>query len=223
MEPGKKLKEYVSSYCIFDLETTGISHKKDKIIEISAIKVKDGEVIEEFSTLVNPGMHIPYYATEVNGITDSMVKDAPEIKDALSDFVDFIENYVLIGHNIQCFDMKFIYREMKDCFGDIIANDYIDTLPMARQALPNLAHHTLVDLAEHYGLSSEGAHRALNDCRMNQIVYENLREDIERQYENTPKEMRCPLCSRPLKIRNGKFGEFIGCTGYPTCRYTRNV
>lgn len=76
---GKKLNDYVSDYVIFDLETTGTSCTTDEVVEISAIKVVDGKVVEEFSTLVNPQMPIPYWATEVNGITDTMVADSPPL------------------------------------------------------------------------------------------------------------------------------------------------
>lgn len=223
MPNGKRINDYVSSYCVFDLETTGISPKNDKIIEISSVKVKDGKIIDEFSTLVNPGIPIPFYATEVNNITDKMVKDAPSIEEALKEFVSFVGDYVLIGHNIHQFDMKFIYREMNDCFGKGMENDYLDTLFMARRALPDLSHHTLQDLAEYYGVSTEGAHRALFDCKMNQIVYENLAEELKKSSAKIDKDMICPVCSSQLVKRNGKFGEFIGCKGYPQCRYTRNL
>ncbi len=76
---GKRLAKYVPDYVVFDLETTGIRVGSDDIIEISAIKVKGGQVTDTFSTLVNPGRPIPYCATAVNGITDEMVAEAPDI------------------------------------------------------------------------------------------------------------------------------------------------
>ena len=177
--PGNKLNIYTDDYCIFDLETTGISPKKDEVIEISAIKVKGGEVVDEFSTLVNPGIPIPYRASMVNGIYDDMVADAPSMEEALADFSDFVEDMILIGHNIHVFDMKFIWRDARKYFGKTIGNDYIDTLPIAYRNLPGLPHHTLIALAEHYNISSDGAHRALNDCRMNQQVYEYLKKEAK--------------------------------------------
>ena len=74
---GKRLTAYISDYVIFDLETTGISSAADEVIEISAVKVKGGRVVEEFSTLVNPGRPIPFAASQLNGITDDMVKNSP--------------------------------------------------------------------------------------------------------------------------------------------------
>lgn len=220
---GKKLNDYVSDYIIFDLETTGTSCTTDEVVEISAIKVVDGKVVEEFSTLVNPQMPIPYWATEVNGITDAMVADSPTFDIALSDFLEFIGDMILVGHNIHTFDMKFICRDAQKYFGKTIGNDYVDTLPIARLYLPQLGHHTLSDLADYYGISSDGAHRALFDCRMNQQIFERLGEEMKNPSGEAKKVKKCPRCGNPLKLRNGKFGEFWGCTGYPDCKYTQNA
>lgn len=220
---GKKLNDYVSDYVIFDLETTGTSCTTDEVVEISAIKVVDGKVVEEFSTLVNPQMPIPYWATEVNGITDAMVADSPTFDVALKDFLEFVGDMILVGHNIHTFDMKFICRDAQKYFGKTIGNDYVDTLPIARLYLPQLGHHTLSDLADYYGISSDGAHRALFDCRMNQQIFERLGEEMKNPSEEAKKVKKCPRCGNPLKLRNGKFGEFWGCTGYPDCKYTQNA
>ena len=171
---GSLKTEYLKDYIVFDLETTGISCKKDRIIEISAIRVEGGAESDSFSTLVNPGCPIPFYASQVNGITDDMVEDAPFIEEVLPRFLDFIGDLPLVGHNIHSFDMKFIYRECERCCGKIPGNDYVDTLKMSRICLPELSHHTLSDVSDHFGISTKGAHRALNDCKMNLAVYERL-------------------------------------------------
>lgn len=171
---GKLVHTYTPNYVVFDLETTGISPKYDEVIEISAVKVQSGKVVDEFSMLVNPGRSIPAGASRVNGITNKMVADAPAFRQVLKEFLSFAGNAVLVGHNIHSFDMKFLYRDAQKYFGQLPDNDYTDTLMIARKRLPNLAHHRLVDLAEYYHISSEGAHRALNDCRMNQKVYEAM-------------------------------------------------
>ncbi len=220
---GKKLNIYVPDYCVFDLETTGTSPVKDAIIEISAVKVVGGKVTEEFSTLVNPMRPIPYWATAVNGITDEMVKEAPTCEDALREFLDFVGDMILVGHNIHLFDMKFICRDAKEYWEMNVGNDYIDTLPIARKYLPALAHHTLGDLARHYDIDTEGAHRALFDCHMNQEVFEYLRDEMEKTSKEREELPICPKCGKMLKIRNGKYGGFWGCAGYPTCRFTQNV
>ena len=171
---GNLLNTYVADYVVFDLETTGISPKTDEVVEISAVKVEHGKVTDEFSTLVNPKRRIPYGASRVNGITDDMVAEAPFFEQVLEEFLEFIEGFVLVGQNIARFDMNFLYRDVEKYFERSLPNDYIDTLQMARRELPNLEHHRLTDLAEYYGISAEGAHRALNDCRMNQQVFEKM-------------------------------------------------
>ena len=171
-------------------------------------------------TLVNPKRAIPYNATQVNGITDDMVKDAPTFKTALGDFLEFADDYVLVGHNIYAFDMKFIYRDCKRYFEKVPDNDYIDTLKLARACLPQLKCHKLTDIADYYGISTTGAHRALNDCRMTQAVFERLGQEIK----NKPSLVKkCPKCGQLMQKRNGIFGMFWGCGGYPDCRYTENL
>ena len=175
---GTQKTKYTPDYVVFDLETTGISRVYDEVVEISAVKVRGGKVVDEFSTLVNPGRHIPSGASQVNGITDQMVAYAPRFVKVLQEFLDFTEGYPLVGHNIASFDMKFICRDAEKYYGSVPVNDYVDTLPLARKHLPNLSHHKLTDLASYYGLTTDGAHRALNDCRMNQQVYECMVKEM---------------------------------------------
>ena len=220
---GTKLNIFVDDYVVFDLETTGMSDASDKIVEISAIKVKAREAVEEFSSLVNPQCHISSWASAVNGIYDHMVEDEPCIEEVLPGFVEFIGDLPLVGHNIITFDMKFIYRDCEAHFGQIPGNDLIDTLVIARNCMPEMAHHRLTDLAEHFGISTEGAHRALNDCRMTQQVYELLRRESALFEEGAKSTPICSKCGKEMKLRNGKFGEFWGCAGYPACRFTMKV
>lgn len=189
-QKGTLINKYTPDYVIFDLETTGISPNYDEVIEISALKVKGGEVVDEFNTLVNPGRKIPFGATKVNGITNAMVAEAPAFSHVLAEFLDFAEGLVLVGHNIARFDMKFIWRDAEQYFGEIPQNNYVDTLQVARKHLPKMEHHRLVDLAEHYGISSEGAHRALNDCYMNQKVYECMVSEMREAQKKRVEEAR---------------------------------
>ena len=189
-QKGTLINKYTPDYVIFDLETTGISPNYDEVIEISALKVKGGEVVDEFNTLVNPGRKIPFGATKVNGITNAMVAEAPAFSQVLAEFLDFAEGLVLVGHNIAQFDMKFIWRDAEQYFGEIPQNNYVDTLQVARKHLPKMEHHRLVDLAEHYGISSEGAHRALNDCYMNQKVYECMVAEMREAHQKRLEEVR---------------------------------
>lgn len=219
---GKRLNAYVKNYIVFDLETTGIRQGLDEIVEISALSVMDGNVTAEYSTLVRPGICIPPAATAVNGITDDMVKDAPEISEAMEGFLHFIKDGILVGHNIHTFDTNFIYDAAMEAFQHEIKNDYVDTLYLARQCLPELKHHKLQDVSQHFNINTAGAHRALNDCIMNQKCYEELGKILIKQKENQP-ELICPKCGAVMVKRKGKFGEFYGCSGFPDCRHTKRV
>lgn len=227
---GKRLNQYVPDYVVFDLETTGIHQERDVIIEISAVRVCGGKIEAKYSTLVNPKRHIPAGATAVNGITDEMVKDAPDIGEAIAGFMDFIGNDILVGHNIHTFDMNFACDAAWQALGRELDNSYIDTLYMARYCLPQLSHHRLTDVAEYFHIGTEGAHRALNDCLMNQQCFEELGKLWEKRKKESAAEGKggegspeCPRCGGTLCLRRGKFGAFYGCGNFPACRYTRNA
>ena len=110
---GKMIYGYVPDYVLFDLETTGTSCIYDEVIEISAVKVRSGKVVEEFSQLVNPKRPIPYAASMVNHISDEMVANEPDFGQVLPEFLTFAGDDILVGHNIQTFDMKFLSKENK--------------------------------------------------------------------------------------------------------------
>ncbi len=232
---GNILNTYIPNYVVFDLETTGIIWYSDRVVEISAVKVRDGRVVDEFTTLVNPQRHIPSIVVNIHGISDDMVKDSPIFRVALSDFLDFAGDEVLVGHNIQTFDLKFIYRDALDYWGKTVGNDYIDTLRFARKVLKGIGSYTLGNLAEYYGISSVGAHRALNDCRMNQQVFEHLAKEMGSLPQfcggvvsgTAPGvvtgTLRCPKCGSSLIKRSGRFGEFWGCLNFPDCKFTKDA
>ena len=222
---GKLICSYVPDYVLYDLETTGISCMYDKVIEISAVRVRDGRIVDEFSELVNPGRPIPSAASRVNNIFDDMVAEALPFEKVLPRFLDFTGDDVLAGHNIHSFDMKFLYRDCEKYFNRTLTNDYVDTLMLAKMAFPEWKHRRLGDLAEHYGIPTEGAHRALADCRMNQQVFELLAKELQRSGTpgRKPDVKICSACGMPMKKRTGRYGEFWGCTGYPVCRHTENV
>lgn len=219
---GSMIIKYCNDYVLFDIETTGLSPEDDAVVELSAIKVSNGNVIDEFSKLVNPCMHIPYTASSINGITDDMVKDAPTMETVLKDFIAFIGNDVLVGHNIKRFDFKFIQRDALRFFGKAIPNDYVDTLIVANRYLPELDSRSLENLSYHYGISYDGAHRALADCHINKQVYDCLGKEIENPSEAAKKVKYCPRCGNILKKRTGMYGDFWGCASYPDCKYTQD-
>ena len=173
---GKQIFKYLSDYTVFDIETTGLSPEYNKIIELSAVKVRNGEIIDTFSQLINPECTIGYESQCINGISNEMVKDAPLFRDIANDFLDFIGNDVLVGHNIARFDVPFIKHELVAA-GHTLDNDYFDTLKFARAVLKNMYGYSIVNLATFYRLQTDGAQRALNDCIMNQGIYESMWKD----------------------------------------------
>ena len=153
-QKGRNIDSYIENYVLFDLETTGISWRTDDVIEISALRVRNGQVTECFSSLVDPGRPIPWAASRVNNITDDMVAGEPTMEEILPQFLEFVGEDVLAGHNIARFDLNFLYRDSMVRFGLLPGNDYVDTLLFARQSLPGLPSYALTALAEHYLESS---------------------------------------------------------------------
>ncbi|SEA70239.1 DNA polymerase-3 subunit alpha [Oribacterium sp. KHPX15] len=124
------------SYVVLDIETTGFSSEKDKIIDISAVKIVNGKRIDHFSTLVNPGIVIPRKITNLTSITNEMLKDAPPCEEVIRKFMAFCMGSVLVSHNAE-FSMSFLKHAGKDLDLDVDIS-YIDTLTMSRVLLPEL-------------------------------------------------------------------------------------
>ncbi len=164
---------FVKEYVVFDTETTGLKPGEAEIIEIAAIKVKDGQVVGKFSQFVKPNRPIPQFITELTGITYDDVKYANQIDVVLRDFLMFCDDAVLLGQNT-AFDLRFIgYFSVELGYG-VIENNFVDLVPISRKAVPNLPNHKLGTVANYLGLPSDGAHRALFDCEMTYICYEKL-------------------------------------------------
>lgn len=180
---GKSTIDLLSDYIIFDIETTGLDSSYDEVIEIGAIKVKNNKIVSKFNSLVKPKNEIDEYITELTGITNEMVKDAPTIEEILPDFMNYIGNDILIGHNVN-FDINFIYDNLYRNKFDVLTNDFIDTMRISRKLLPELPHHRLIDLAKYFKIDSTNNHRSLKDCEITMIVYENLKEIALQKYDN---------------------------------------
>mgnify|MGYP005927565453 FL=1 len=153
-----------ATYCVLDLETTGFSATNDRITEIGIMKVKNKEVIDEFSCFVNPGRHIPERVTEVTNITDEMVKDAETIEQVFPKMLEFLgdqENTVIVAHNAN-FDVGFLKQNAKR-LGYDFDYSYLDTLSLAKDLFPDYKKYKLGKIAENLGIKVEVAHRALDD------------------------------------------------------------
>ena len=150
------------SFVVFDIETTGFSSIKDKIIEIGAVKVCGGQITEKYSTFVNPTIPIPFEITNLTGITDDMVIDTPRIEEVLPEFLKFCEGSVLVAHNAS-FDVGFIEQNCS-VLGLNSEFTYLDTVALARVLLPNLSKFKLNIVAKELGISLENHHRAVDDA-----------------------------------------------------------
>lgn len=163
------------NYVVFDIETTGLNPKYEKIIELGAAKVRDGKVVDTFSTFVNPGKSLPERIKELTGICDTDVINAPYIEEVLDLFIDFAGDDILLGHNL-IFDYSFVKKaavNQKKTFN----RNGVDTLKIARRFLNDLESRNLGFLCEHYRIQLQ-AHRALNDALATHELYQRLAADF---------------------------------------------
>ena len=158
-DKGQTLKD--TTYCVFDLETTGFSFRTEKITEIGIMKIRNGEIIDTFETFVNPEKPIPAKVQEVTHITDDMVKDAPKIEEVLPKVMEFFGDSVLVAHNAD-FDTGFLRYNCQQ-LGYKFENTYLDTLALAKNLFPNYKKYKLGVIAENLGIEVLVAHRALDD------------------------------------------------------------
>ncbi len=178
----------VTSYTAIDLETTGLDPKKDKIIEIGAAKVINGQVTDTYSTLVRPGRQLSEVVTRLTGITDEMLAakaGVKEPKQAISELLDFVGRDILLGHCI-LFDFSFVKRCAVN-HGLQYEAEAIDTLKIARKYLPELPSRSLPALCEYYQIKRQ-SHRALEDVLATAELYEKLCE----QYYETNADVFIP-------------------------------
>ena len=178
---GRSLVAFLSNYVLVDLETTGLDPSYDEIIEIGAIRMENGKQAATYQTFVKPGYPIDEFITDLTGITNEMVADAPAIQDALPDFLDFVGNSILVGHNVN-FDINFLYDNCEDCLNRPFSSDYIDTMRIARRLYPEMQHHRLQDMAEALMALPSGYHRALADCDTTGQIFSIMREQAVSEY-----------------------------------------
>ena len=167
-----KGQDFAADFVVFDIETTGFSPIRNRIIEIGAVKVSGGKIVDRFSSFVDPLVPIPYEIEKLTGITDDMVMEAEQIETVLPQFLDFCRDSILVAHNAQ-FDMSFI-RE--NCNRQDIPHDftYIDTVGIARILLPGQKKHTLDAVAKALGVSLENHHRAVDDAGATAEIFVKL-------------------------------------------------
>ena len=175
------------TYIVFDIETTGFSAIRDRIIEIGAVKVTDGKIVDKFSTFVNPERPIPFEITNLTSITDDMVMSAPTIETALPQFLEFVGEGVLVAHNAG-FDVGFIEQNCRNLgLDDHFV--YADTVALARVLLPTLSKYKLNIVAKALNISLENHHRAVDDAGATAEIFVKFVEMLKKDNITTLKEV----------------------------------
>ena len=168
------------TFVVFDTETTGFSPTTDRIVELGAVKFRNGEVVEEKSWLINPGRKIPYWATKVHGITDEEVKNEPAFADIYPQFLEFISGSVLIAHNAK-FDISFVKAEATRAGRELPANKVIDSLALFRKWYPKSSSHSVAAVARHAAVCTDTLHRAAADSMYVFLIFDkSIRERNEK-------------------------------------------
>ena len=172
---SKKALNFVDDYVLVDIETTGLSPINDEIIEIGAIKVKENKIVDEYNELIKINRRLSPFITNLTGITDAMLKNGKLPNVVFKEFVDFIEDDVIIGHNVN-FDYGFLCDKCKKYINYNLENERIDTMYLAKKLVPNSINYKLGTLAKYFNVSYEGAHRGLKDVEITYEVYNHLRK-----------------------------------------------
>ncbi len=196
---GDKGQDLSADFVVFDIETTGFSPVKNKIIEIGAVKVSDGEIVDRYSAFVNPQVPIPFEIEKLTGIRDDMVIDAPLIEEILPQFLEFCQDAVLVAHNAG-FDMSFI-MENTSRLGMKREFTYVDTLGIARVLLPGQAKHTLDAIAKTLGISLENHHRAVDDAEATAEIFVKMIPMLREQGADTLAKVNAMGASSPDIIK----------------------
>lgn len=204
-DKGKNLIEFPDTFTIIDVETTGFDSNHGDIIEIGALKVVNNKIVDEFQTLLKPRNEIGdfEFTQELTGITPEILVDAASPKDSIIDFKRFIEDFILIGHNVN-FDINFLYDYSIYFLDEPIANNFVDTLRLSKKVIPNLINYKLVSLANLFDIEIKESHRALEDCYTTFKIYENLITQSEKLTVDTEKVIAVTAPKKKSQYIKGK-------------------
>lgn len=197
---GKSLLVIPRDYTLVDLETTGFSSLFDDIIEVGLIKIRDGKEIDRYQSLVKPSKPIPYIIECVTGIKNDMVANAPTFENIGKDVWSFLENEVIVGHNVS-FDINFLYDNFERAFKLTFQNNFVDTLRLARRLIPDIksqdhGNYGLDYLCNYFHLAYENRHRAIGDCLCTNNLLRCLSKIV------TEKNINLIELEREIKCRN---------------------
>lgn len=180
---GKSLIEFPDNYVIIDIETTGLDPTYDEIIELSAVKIDNCTITATYSQLLNPDCELNPFIQSITGLTNSSFKNHPKISDVLYEYIDFLGDSILVGHNVN-FDVNFLYDACMRILNKPFVNDFIDTMRISRKLHPDMPHHRLDDLIEYYSVSHREFHRAENDCMLTNQIFIFEKNEALQKYDD---------------------------------------
>ena len=171
-----------ATFVVTDVETTGTTADSDRIIEVGAVKIQDGEVVDRFQQLVNPQQSVPGRITKMTGITTGMVFEAPPVEEVLPDYCAFLADAIFVAHNAS-FDTSFLNAELRRTGRETLSNEVLCTVRLARRLLPGLDSKGLSRLAQFYDIDVDGRHRALGDAEATSIVLRRFLSQLAFEHE----------------------------------------
>lgn len=171
---GEEILQFIDEYSVIDIETTGFDPKRDSIIEIGVLKVSNGEIVNTYSTLIKSKNEISEFIENLTGISNKDLENAKDLKTALSEFVEFVGNDILVGHNVS-FDINFLYDNCLRVLNVPLSNDFVDTLSLSKIYLNGMKNHKLETLADYLDIHPQNKHRAIADCDTTFECYNKLK------------------------------------------------
>lgn len=184
LQKGKSIISFPADYTVIDLETTGLSTFYDDIIEVAALRIRNGEVVDRFQSLVRPvDGDIPGFIEKLTGITNAMVSSAPRRNRIIPKFINFIGDDIIVGHKVS-FDVNFLYDNYMELLDTPVTNNFIDTMRIAKKLHPEFEHHRLRDLIDNFGIHAEGFHRAMEDCYSSYYCYLHMQKEILEKFDS---------------------------------------
>lgn len=213
---GDSIIDTIDSYVVIDIETTGFDPNSDSIIELAALRIRNNEVVDKFQTLVNPNIEIDQFISNLTGITNDILKNAPALNEKIKEFIDFIGDDIIIGHNVN-FDINFIYDNSIKILNSALQNDFIDTLQISKAYILDVPNYKLQTLAKKFNIDYTGAHRALKDCYITNNLYNILKDTLITHNKNREIEINNIVISKNNLLKKLK------CTiKGKTKNYTKN-
>ena len=176
-------------FTVVDIETTGLSPSYHAVTEIAAARVRNGCIVREFESLINPGVPIPGFITRLTGISDDMVADAPSIDGVLPAFRKFLGKDIFVAHNAS-FDHRFLNHNFQKFFRGSLSNDTLCTKLLANRLLPDLESKKLGVICDYLNIQNSGAHRALGDVRATVSVLNHFCGELKKRDLSTSDMLR---------------------------------